>query len=310
MDIKSIEPYAVANEVNRAARVSDEHWHTITRTVIDQAIATHEPMIDLSRDEFIELDTNPHARFERIWDKGAALLEVDENRGGTVVGRGETPSQKIPLMVKVTFRQEVPVKPGQFMHTRVIEAEWIDSHGHRLGAEEFIRETETEINLRKGETISDEAAQRMLLVDQSITACQDFRAQDNGISQFEPVVFEERNYTAEDYGYRAVNILDGRCEDCPLAKKLIELAFHVDPIALYESKRYEDLGMLLSEAMEEIELGPCNGQNCVAPDQTERIAWISKYSRHFNQIEANRFKTIVSGRGLPTHPMADEVPLK
>ena len=164
------------------------------RSVINLAGANHQPTIDLTQGETLESDINRHVRFERLWDWGKSLLEVEDNRGGVVEGRGYTESG-IPLSVTLTFRID-DIKPKLasgmvvcFNSRRVIEAQWSDN-GQPLVPLEIIRETETELDTKSNDIISPNAVHNLLLVEESIAACQYLRAQRGSIEQPEPILFE------------------------------------------------------------------------------------------------------------------------
>jgi hypothetical protein len=187
MDIENAERYEIARSVVFQARPRGGDF-SVVMSVIEKAINEQEPNIDLSKNEDLELEWNPHKRFERLWDQGNVLLEVSENNGGKVEGKGFTPSH-IAVSVTLSFSQEIPAPIDRIMRTRVIEAQWADDFDRPLGSPEIIRETETELDHMKNETLSADSLRRMLLVEESIFACRDLRSQQNGINQPEPVVF-------------------------------------------------------------------------------------------------------------------------
>lgn len=189
MDIENAERFEIARSVVFQANPRGGDF-SVVMNVIEKAINEQEPNIDISKNEGLELKWDPHKRFERLWDQGRALLEVKENRGGTVEGKGFTPSH-IAVSVTLSFSQESPSPINHFMRIRVIEAQWSDDFDRPLGSPEIIRETETELDHKNDETLSADTLRRMLLVEESILACRDLRSQPYGINQPEPIVFRE-----------------------------------------------------------------------------------------------------------------------
>ena len=193
MDIKSAERYAVARSVIDEFPVRVGGSYAIAMSVIEQVMVNHQPGTGLSKREATELAVNPQARFERLWELGGSLLEVDENLGGLVEGRGRVLSG-IPLSVRLTFRHEA-AGSGRFLTVRDIEAQWSAQWSYkglktRLGPAEVIKETETQLNDWDNKTLSDDSMRRLLLVEQSIIACRALRSLHADVTQPAPVVFK------------------------------------------------------------------------------------------------------------------------
>ena len=174
--------------------IQSAEQYIASRSVINFATTNHEPTIDLSLGETMELDINPHVRFERLWEQGESLLEVDNDRGGVVEARGLTETG-IPLSVKLTFRIDA-IKPESatgmmvcFSNRRVIEAQCSDN-GVPLVPLEIIKETETELDSKSNEIFSANVSHNLLLVEQSIMAYQSLRAQHTYAEQPEPILVE------------------------------------------------------------------------------------------------------------------------
>jgi len=152
------------------------------RQVIHDEIARHQATsIRLSKHDRFELARQPQLRFERLWRMGCGLLEDDVNRGGNVVGIGRTESGH-PFSVKVSFNHL-----GRFGYDRDIEARWYDD-GQPLGTPEIITESATYLTPQNN-ALSEETLNNLLLVEESIIACQTLRAQYRQIVQPRPIHF-------------------------------------------------------------------------------------------------------------------------
>jgi len=112
----------------------------------------------------------------------------------------------------------------------------------------------------------------------------------------------ERTYTSEEFDQRAANILDGKCEDCPLFIRLMGRSAIHDGIIYDKVSTLERLGGFIGGTMQAIKPDACNGQRCLTPNQREELeaSLLIDFGEPYEETASERFIAMALERRILT----------